>query len=173
MQHKISVQAFLLSVFLVFLLHPALGQSPLFQSYHLLKKNESVIVNKILQDKTGFIWFATDKGLFRFDGVNYKSFIHNLPDRNVTALAQDSAGRIWAGFKNGKITVIEKNVVKPFEPAEGMPSVQISDILFDKEGVLWFSTYSDGIYYYVNDRLYRLDDMDGMPDLYIYDLEED
>ncbi len=181
---KISTQAFLLSVvgattkissflFLVFLLHPALGQSPLFQSYHLLKKNESVNVNKILQDKTGFIWFATDKGLFRFDGVNYKSFTHNLPDRNVTALAQDSVGRIWVGFKNGKITVIEKNVVKPFEPAEGMPSVQISDILFDKEGVLWFSTYSDGIYYYVNDRLYRLDDMDGMPDLYIYDLEED
>jgi ligand-binding sensor domain-containing protein len=159
-------------VILVFLLHPALGQSPLFQSYHLQKKNEPVNVNKILQDKTGFIWFATDKGLFKFDGVNYKSIIH-LPDRTVTALAQDAVGRIWAGFKNGKITVIEKNVAKPFEPAEGMPSVQISDILFDKEGVLWFSTYSDGIYYYVNDRLYRLDDMDGMPDLYVYDLEED
>jgi len=184
MRSKISTQAFLLDVagaiakisgrlFLVFLVYPALCQSPLFQSYHLLKKNEPVTVNKILQDKTGFIWFGTDKGLFKFDGVNYKGFTANLPDRNVTALAQDSSGRIWAGFKNGKITVIEKNVVKPFEPAEGTPSVQISDILFDKEGVLWFSTYNDGIYYYVDDRLYRLDDMDGMPDLYVYDLEED
>src|SRR5579859_6459324 len=114
MQRKISMQASLPSkagvmakigslLFLFFSLYPALGQSPLFQSYHLLKKNEPVNVNKILQDKTGFIWFATDKGLFKFDGVNYKSFIHNLPDGNVTALAQDSVGRIWAGFKNGKI----------------------------------------------------------------------
>lgn len=160
-------------VFLFFHLYPVLGQSPLFQSYHLPQKNGEVNVNKVLQDKAGFIWFATDKGLFRFDGDSYKSFLQNLPDRNVTALAQDSFGRIWAGFKNGKIIFIEKNVVKPFEPVEGMPTVQISDMLFDREGVLWFSTYNDGIYYDVNDRLYRLDDMDGMPDLYVYDLEED
>lgn len=184
MRHKVSMQAYLLSrmwakekinsiVLFVLLAHSALGQSPLFQSYNLLKKNEPISINKILQDKTGFIWFATDKGLFKFDGVNYKIIINNLSDKNVTALAQDSIGRIWAGLKNGKIAIVEKNSVKPFEPAEGMPSVQISDILFDKEGVLWFSTYNDGIYYYVNDRLYRLDDMDGLPDLYVYDLEED
>src|SRR5882762_7258734 len=156
-------------------LQPGSAQSPFFQPYYLLKKNEPLKVNKILQDKTGFIWFGTDKGLFKFDGISYRRFlgIDNLPDESVTALAQDSIGRLWVGFKNGKISVVYKNVITPFEPAEGLPTKQISDILFDKEGVPWFSTHGDGTYYYINNRLYRLDDVDGMPDLYAYDLEED
>ncbi len=64
-------------------------------------------------------------------------------------------------------------MITPFEPAEGLPTKPISEILFDKDGVLWFSTFNDGIYYFINNRLYRLDDTDGMPDLYAYDLEED
>ena len=151
------------------------AQSLFFQEYYLLKKNEPVCVNKTLQDKTGYLWFATDKGLFKFDGLVYKRFNANdsLPDENVTALAEDSLGRVWAGFKNGSISIIEKNVITPYEPAEGMPKVPISDILFDKDGVLWFSTLNDGTYYSFNDRLYRLDDVNGMPDLFCYDLEED
>ncbi len=151
------------------------AQSPFFQSYYLLKKNEPVKVNKIVQDKTGFVWLGTDKGLFKFDGVSYRRFLgmDNLPDENVTALAQDSIGRLWVGFKNGKISIVHNNVITPFEPAEGLPTKQISDILFDKEGVPWFSTFGDGIYYFTTNRLYRLDDIDGMPDLYAYSLEED
>src|SRR5882757_3528035 len=157
------------------LLQLGFAQSPFFQPYYLLKKNEPLKINKILQDKTGFVWFGTDKGLFKFDGISYRRFlgIDNLPDESVTALAQDSIGRLWVGFKNGKISVVYKNIITPFEPAEGLPTKQISDILFDQEGVPWFSTFGDGVYYYINSRLYRLDDIDGMPDLYAYDLEED
>jgi len=165
-----------LSISIFFLaLQTGFAQSPFFQSYSLLKKNEPLKVNKILQDKTGFIWFGTNKGLFKFDGIRYRRFlgIDRLPDENVTALAQDSVGRLWVGSNNGKISIVEKNKITPFEPAEGLPTKPISDILFDKDGVLWFSTFNDGVYYFINDRLYRLDDMDGMPDLYAYDLEED
>ncbi len=165
-----------ISISIIILALPnAFAQSPFFQSYSLLKKNESVKINRILQDKTGFIWFGTNKGLFKFDGIRYRRFlgIDNLPDENVTALAQDSIGRLWVGSGNGKISIVEKNKITPFEPAEGLPTKPISDILFDKDGVLWFSTFNDGVYYFINNRLYRLDDMDGMPDLYAYDLEED
>ena len=157
----------------VFSMSRAFGQSPIFRSYQLPNKNETLEINKALQDKRGFMWLATNKGLFKFDGINYWSFVTNLPDENVTALAQDSVGNIWVGFRNGKMASIEKGVVKLFTPEEGSSPMQISDILFDKDGVLWFSTLGDGIYYYVNQRLYRLDDIDGMPDLYAYDLEED
>src|SRR5258705_11278728 len=139
MLHKISIHTDLLSrvpdkgkisfiVIFVFLVYSALGQSPLFQSYNLLKKNEPLGINKIIQDKTGFIWFGTDKGLFKFDGVNYKIIVNNSLDKNVTALAQDPIGRVWMGFTNGKIAIVDKNSVKFFDPAEGMPSVQSSDI---------------------------------------------
>lgn len=163
----------IIGVIFISLISPAFGQAPIFHSFQLPDKYEALEINKALQDRTGFFWLATNKGLFRFDGVNYRGFTGNMPDENITALAQDAAGRIWVGCRNGKICFIEKNVVRQFVPEEGLSPAQVSDMLFDKDGILWFSTYGDGIYYYMNNRLYRLDDVDGMPDLYAYDLEED
>ncbi|MGB3076156.1 MAG: two-component regulator propeller domain-containing protein, partial [Chitinophagales bacterium] len=41
---------------------------------NLLKEFESskLYVNSIEQDKQGFIWFGTYKGLIRYDGVGYQ-----------------------------------------------------------------------------------------------------
>jgi ligand-binding sensor domain-containing protein len=150
------------------------GQAPHFQKYFLLKKNDPVHVNAMLQNKAGFIWYATNKGLFSFDGINLKRFTikDSLPDENVTALAEDSLGRIWMGCKNGKISYFDNDKIIAFTPEEGNSPHEISDILFDHRGNLWFSTLDDGVYYYTN-RLYRLDETDGIPDLFIYDLTED
>src|SRR4051812_14102887 len=82
-----------------------LGQLPFFQHYTLLRKNEPVHVNVIFQDKKGYIWYGTDKGLFKFDGINQNRFrvSDGLPDENVTAIAEDSVGKICIGAKNGKL----------------------------------------------------------------------
>ncbi len=151
------------------------GQVPYFQYYSLLKKNEPVQVNAILQGKFGFMWFGTTKGLFKFDGTKFTRFTsaENLPDDNVTALGVDSIGRIWTGHKNGQLAFIENGVVKRFNPQEGNATQEISDILFDRKGNLWFATLNDGLYFFRNERLYRLDETDGMPDLFVYDILED
>ncbi len=161
--------------FTFLLLQTAMGQVPFFQKYYLLKKNEPVQVNVIFQDKTGLIWLGTNRGLFKFDGITYRQFhvFDNLPDENVTALAEDSLGRIWTGHKNGKLAFFEKNQFHAFEPPEGSAAHEISDILFDQKGNLWFSTLNDGLYYFIQGRLYRLDEQEGMPDLFVYDIEED
>jgi ligand-binding sensor domain-containing protein len=151
------------------------GQSPHFQSYFLLKKNELVKINTILQDRAGFIWIGSNKGLFKFDGSKYIQYTQDdsLPDNNVSALAEDSLDRIWVGHSNGKLAYVEQGGIHPFSPAEGDAAGEISDILFDSRGVLWFSTHNDGIYYFLHQRLYRIDEADGLPDLFIYDLLED
>ena len=151
------------------------AQSPYFQNYFLLKKNEQVQINTVFQDKSGFLWFGTSKGLFRFDGINQQRFMaeNGLPDDNVTAIAQDSGGIIWTGHKNGNLAVINKGTIKKFNPDEGSASKPVSKILFDKNGVLWFSTLGDGMYFYKENRLYRLDETEKMPDLFVYDIIED
>ena len=92
------------------------AQIPYFQHYSLLKRNESVQVNVIFQDRTGFIWYGTNKGLFRFDGIQQERFttLDSLPDDYVTALAQDSMGRIWTGHKNGRLSFLEGNYFRTF-----------------------------------------------------------
>lgn len=166
----------ILIAILLLLTGAAFCQSPHFQSYSLLKKNESVQVNKIFQDASGLLWIGTHKGLFRFNGKTFRHYTKadSLPDINVTAIGQDSAGRIWTGFDNGALGFIgEDNKFVLFTPEEGSTSATVSDILFDSNGVLWFSTRNDGLYYYEKNRLYRLDEDNGMPDLFIYDLLED
>jgi ligand-binding sensor domain-containing protein len=149
------------------------AQAPHFQSYFLLRKGEPVQINKIFQDSKGYVWFASDKGLFRFDGIN-QVLVDGTTADPVTALAEDEAGVIWAGTREGMMWSIGSDMrAVAFEPPEGTAAAEISDILFDKSGNLWFSTFNDGLYYYTAERLYRLDDTDGMPDLYVYDIEED
>ena len=49
------------------------------------------------QDKDGFMWFGTESGLSRFDGVHFKNFTteDGLPDNEIINLFCDSKGRMW------------------------------------------------------------------------------
>jgi ligand-binding sensor domain-containing protein len=159
----------------LFILVSGYSQVPFFQSYYLQRKNDRIQINAIFQGQKGFMWFGTTAGLFKFDGKKKQRFTvaEGLSSDIVTALAQDSLGRIWIGYQNGKISWLENNNVSSFDPPEGTSSQPISDILFDKKGNLWFATFNDGLYYFTNNRLHRVDDAEGLPDLYIYDLSED
>jgi two-component sensor histidine kinase len=60
-------------------------------------------VYDLCQDKDGFIWFATEAGISRFDGAHFKNFTttDGLPETEILKLFADSKGRIWmAPFKN-------------------------------------------------------------------------
>lgn len=167
------------SILIAFLLFSdfvsGVSQSPYFQQYFLLKRNDPMQINSIYQDKAGFMWIGTSTGLFKFDGKNHQQFglTHNLPNEDITAIAEDSLGRIWVGDSKGRISFFENNHFILFEPREGNAVESISDILFDKNGNLWFGTHNDGLYYFTDNRLYRVDEQEGMPDLYVYDLAED
>ncbi|HYG04011.1 MAG TPA: two-component regulator propeller domain-containing protein [Chryseosolibacter sp.] len=150
----------------------AVAQTPYFQTYTFLKKHEAYQVNAIHQDNTGFLWVGSDKGLFRFDGIDIVPFTdaNGLGGNNITAIASDSLNRIWVGYDNGLIDIIDNLKVSHFLPEEGNSNKPISAILFDNKGVLWFSTLNDGIYYFVKNRLYRIDEQEGLTDLYVYKL---
>jgi ligand-binding sensor domain-containing protein len=152
----------------------SIAQVPYFQSYNLLSKRENLNVNAMIQDHAGFLWLATERGLFRFDGKNHT--VYTLPDsigNNITAVEPDSLDRIWVGLESGKLAYLDHGSFKLFETAEGNATAPISDIIFDRKGILWFATRNDGLYYYVDNRLHRIDETDGMPDTYIYDIIED
>ncbi len=49
-------------------------------------------------DKRGFLWIATETGLARFDGKNFRPYstVDGLTDNEITDLFLDSTGTIWA-----------------------------------------------------------------------------
>jgi len=75
--------------------------------------NGQVEVLAILQDRTGYLWFGTSQGLYRFDGIDFKGYTNSygepgsLVDDVVYSLAEDSEGNIWIGTKSGGISVLD------------------------------------------------------------------
>jgi PAS domain S-box-containing protein len=72
---------------------------------HITTENglTSNFVTSTLQDKEGFLWIATHNGLNRYDGYQFKKYIHDTNDQStlssnqVNTLYEDSKGILWVG----------------------------------------------------------------------------
>lgn len=62
------------------------------------------IVNRVVQDSLGFMWFATNNGLVRFDGSECKIYKHNFSlqnkvyKNNLKVICIDSEGVFWLAY---------------------------------------------------------------------------
>lgn len=60
-------------------------------------------VYSVYQDKDGIIWIGTDKGLARFNGIEFRTFTtaDGLADNECFYFREDLYGRLWIGSFNG------------------------------------------------------------------------
>ena len=93
-----------------------------FLSYYLVSQESDFIFSQftvqnglpsnechdIIQDNEGYIWVATDSGVARFDGSEFKTYGHKdgLKDLVIFSLREDNAGRIFVGGQSGDIYVL-------------------------------------------------------------------
>ena len=111
-------------------------------------------VFSIIQDKRGFMWFATFNGLNKFDGYTftvYKSEPHDLKslsDNKVSSIIEDQTGMIWIGTYIGGLNKFdpEKECFTRYNHDPNDPnSISENGIITlyeDKAGVLWIGTYT-------------------------------
>lgn len=109
-------------------------------------------VNDIIQDKNGFIWFATENGLSRYDGYSFVNFFHNpenpnsIPGNSVLTLALDSKGFLWIGTTEGLCNLnLDNGDIQHYKTIIGDPSSprtnHIRKLYFSpKSQVLWIET---------------------------------
>ena len=113
------------------------------------------IVNSVIQDQSGFLWFATEDGLNRYDGYEFKIFRHNpldsnsLSDNSIWALTEDKNGNIWIGTKAGVLNkydpVYEKFTHWKIE-SEFTEENSVKSIFEDSKGNIWIGSYKEGLY---------------------------
>jgi hypothetical protein len=74
-------------------------------------------VYHVLQDRNGFMWFATDRGVCRYDGDEFKywSKEDGLIDNEVFALYEDYKGRIWCISQTQQLTYIVSDSACSYE----------------------------------------------------------
>jgi ligand-binding sensor domain-containing protein len=84
-------------LFLVMYLTNVSGQEYSYARYDVLDGLAGSVVYHGVEDKDGFLWFATETGLSRFDGTHFRNFTtaDGLPDNEAFKLFVDSKNRIW------------------------------------------------------------------------------
>ena len=83
-----------------------------------LSQKEGMPTNQIydiFQDSEGNIWFGSDLGVFKHDGYQIKRFAPNEYAIEMSNLAEDPEGRIWANNFNGQIFYIENDSLNLFK----------------------------------------------------------
>jgi ligand-binding sensor domain-containing protein/signal transduction histidine kinase len=113
-------------------------------------------VTAIVQDRRGFMWFATRDGLNRYDGNAFVVYKNNPNDTGSLSsnflqdLIEDDNGYLWIATNTG---------VNKFDPAterctrylhdpknsKGIGSAYVTSIARDDRGYLWFGTVDSGL----------------------------
>ena len=98
---------------------------------------------RIAQSTDGFLWIATNSGLYRFDGVQFTKFRPAdggaLLSENIITLFAPSTGGLWLGYQFGGISFIRDSMITNY-PAQGIFASSSTGFLELKDGSLWTST---------------------------------
>ena len=73
------------------------------------------VVNRIVRDSRGFMWFATNDGLSRFDGYEFTSYSveQGLPHRRVMDFLEAANGEFWVATDGGLVRFIPAAAASP------------------------------------------------------------
>ena len=102
-------------------------------------------VNAIAQTKDAFIWLGTQKGLVRYDGVEFKAM--PLPQnqlfrqRGISSLSASSDGDLWFGIANGSVGIYRPDIgfVMLTNQPWATPRMRVTDLLAASDGSVWIS----------------------------------
>ncbi len=106
-----------LHINILFLLIWSFSFSQQYTNYTTKDGLPSNHVYRITQDKQGFIWFITDKGIVKYNGTTFKTFTtkEGLPTNDIWDFRITDDNKFWFFTKAAKMGYIEKDSIYSFE----------------------------------------------------------
>lgn len=174
-EHLIKTACLLLLLYCFNITPKVQGQNYIIHDHQFKKEYDGVLINKIYQDSVGLVWLATTTGLIRYDGQSYKRYELNnsASQTGATAIFQHPNGQLWVGYENGIIAKLIKNQLQEISLGDNAPTVAITNLLADKQQVIWIATYGEGIFYQEKETLVNIDLEQGLNDNFIYTMLND
>ena len=134
-------------------------------------------VPAILESRDGYLWFGTELGLVRFDGLHFTVFDQSntpqLKSNVVDALLEDRAGNLWIGTIGGGLTRLSNGQFETYTTREGLSSDFILSILEDQAGDLWIGTDGHGLDRLHNGRFTDYTTENGLANNEVFALAQD
>jgi signal transduction histidine kinase/streptogramin lyase len=95
----------------------------------------------IAQDASGFLWFSTRSGLYRFDGVSFdQSLSRLLPSQMTQGLHAEPDGSLWVGYVFGGVSQVRGRQVTTYR--DGIPTGTVFGFARTPDGTLWLASTS-------------------------------
>jgi ligand-binding sensor domain-containing protein/serine phosphatase RsbU (regulator of sigma subunit) len=135
-----------------------LGGAPAeFERISLREGLSQSVIEAIVQDRKGFLWFATEDGLNRYDGYGFTVYRYqpgnprSLSYNEIKALYEDRAGILWVGTFEGGLNRFDPAAATftryrhdPADPAS-LAANTVRCVLEDRAGNLWIGTQGGGL----------------------------
>ena len=114
----------------------------------LVPELSHISVHCVLQDSAGFMWFGSNTGLYRYDGVDIKVFRHDpydpmsISSDYIVGIAEEGANTLWVATQEG-LDRFDKY-------AEHFIRIPIGDTLIrgmldDRKGNIWLGLAAYGL----------------------------
>jgi len=94
-----------------------LGQEPGMKNYTTYDGLPSDEVYRCILASDGYMWFATNNGVARYDGDAFKTYdvSDGLTDNTILDLIEDQEGRIWFIDISGRLSFFENDHITQFK----------------------------------------------------------
>lgn len=105
-------------IFIAFLLisYPILAQYPTFWQLSDEQGLPSATVFDLHQDSKGYIWLATESGLYRYDGNSFKLYKPSTSKASAMSnMREDNKGRLWFLNFSGQLFYIQQDSVYEYK----------------------------------------------------------
>ena len=124
--------------------------------YKHFTTNDGVASSQVymtIQDRNGYLWFATDQGVNRYDGNEFKTYASTdeIADNTIFTLYEDYKGRIWLCTYTKGLFYIENDSIKEYEFNDVLTASLdrnewVNTLHLDRGDTLWAAMYSKGRY---------------------------
>lgn len=114
------------------------------------------LINTIIQDAQGYIWFGSNEGLTKYDGYNCIVYRHknndkySLSDNEVYALCLDKEGVLWVGTHKGLNRYNAKDdrfdvFLHDNNSKNTIGGNEVFSLALDSSGNMWIGTLDGGL----------------------------
>lgn len=140
--HYIGLFSLFFTSFNIYSQHPSHRH---FTTDDGLASNE---VYKIIEDRNGYIWMATDRGVVKYDGYNFEIFTteDGLNDNVVFWIYEDNNGRMWFTFLDKTIGYYDAGVFSTHPATEKLKEYNIRliySLYVDEKDIVWLGVYGE------------------------------
>jgi ligand-binding sensor domain-containing protein/AraC-like DNA-binding protein len=120
----------------------------------------------IAQDKHGYIWLGTDKGVSRFNGDYFMTFsssnTEGIRHDRISSLLISSKGDLWIGTQGGGVSLYKDGQFINYSTEDGLSSEVILCICEDVNQKIWLGTLGGGLICYKDSKFFSFNKSHGL-----------